>query len=78
MANYHYSSVDGADFKYNGLVTDIPVDNHEYEGSSFGESTLYYSTEAGKVTDIIAESELSQAFSQKTIFETFDFVRTIA
>lgn len=77
MANYYYSSIDGANYNYKGLVTEIPEQYLHYEDKSFGESALYYITKSGKVTDIIAESVGTEAYARKEILETFQWVKSI-
>ena len=77
MANYYYTSTDGSNYHFKGELTDIPADYLHYEDKSFGESVLYYLTNSGKVTDIIAESVGTEAYARKEISETFAWVKSI-
>jgi len=75
MANYHYSSTDGVNFTYRGEVAEISGEYLKYAGTSF--SSLYYITQAGKLTDIIAESDETEDYAREALSDTLEFVKSI-
>ena len=77
MALYYYQSADGVNYRYNGSLDEIPEGYLLYEDKSFGEVSLHYKTEDKKVTDIIAESEGSEADARDEMKETFSWIKEI-